>query len=297
MNKRVNQVNPNVALVLGSGGARGIAQIAAIDVLTSRGYHITSVAGSSIGALIGGLFACGTMDDYKKWILTLDYWGVFRLMDFGLNLKGLIKGEKVFKKIAPFISDVNIEDLDIDYVAVASDIVRKKPVVINRGKLLDAIRASVSIPTVLQPIEKEGSVIVDGGVVNPLPVNLVKRNPNDMLVVVDLNAHIPVSKTPVGRQQQSKLDELTNRYFHWKKTQKNKTNNFGVFDMLNESIDLTQETLSAMMLQQYKPDILVQIPRKACGTMEFHRSDEMLVLGTEAMDKALDAFEQQSIAS
>jgi len=295
MQKTGNQNKKSIALVLGSCGARGTAQIAVIEALLEQGFNITSIAGSSIGALIGGLFACKTMEAYKEWILTLDYWGVFRLMDFGLNLKGLIKGERVFKKIAPFIPDIEIEDVPVNFVAVASDIVRKKPVVITKGKLKDAIRTSVSIPTVLQPIERDGSIIVDGGVVNPLPVNLVNRQPGDLLVVVDLNSTIPVQQPKINHHQQSKLDELTKRFFHWEKSQKEKTNNFGVFDMLNESIDLTQETLSAMLLQQYKPDILVQIPRKSCGTMEFHRAEEMLEIGKQAIDKALKAYRMREL--
>ena len=280
--------NPkDIALVLGSGGARGIAHIAIIEELVNAGFNIKSIAGSSIGALIGSVFAGGNLNGLKKWLQELNYWGVFQLMDFSISNKGFIKGERVFNVIDPYLPKGNIEDLPIPFVAVTADIINKKPVVLASGNVRDAVRASMSIPTVLKPVQKNGTLYVDGSIVNPLPVNLVKRHPNDLLVVADLNAHIPQAKIKITKSQQSKLDELANMFLKWH-TQSSPNNNLGVFDMLNESFDLTQNMLAAQILANNKPDIHIEISRKACDTMDFHKSDKMLAIGKEAALKAIE---------
>jgi NTE family protein len=277
----------NIALVLSSGAARGVAHIAVIEELLRDGHKITSIAGSSMGAVVGGMHAAGTLTNYKEWLKKLDYWDVFNLLDFSISSNGFIKGEKVFKKTAPFIPKINIEDLPIPFVAVASDIVHKKVVVYDHGDLKKAIRASVSIPTILHPIKVGDSLIVDGGVANPLPVDLVKRQPGDKLVVVDVNANVPFTKPKMKEREQNFINDLRIHYKNWRKSDKKKDNNLGIFDVLNESIDLTQETLSKLMLQQYKPDLIIEVSRKVCGTMDFHKTPEILALGREAYHQAV----------
>ncbi len=277
----------NIALVLSSGAARGVAHIAVIDELVQAGHQITSIAGSSMGAVVGGMYAAGTLADYAAWLRELDYWDVFNLLDFSITSQGFIKGEKVFKKIAPYLPEVNIEDLPIPFVAVASDIIHKKAVVYDRGDLRTALRASIAIPTLLHPVKDNNSLIVDGGVVNPLPVDLVKRTPGDKLVVVDVNANVPFAKPKMKAKEQNLINELRQRYFKWRKKEKKKEHNLGIFDMMNESFDLTQETLSKLMLQQYRPDLTIEVSRKVCGTMDFHKTPEILALGREAYHKAV----------
>lgn len=283
----------DIALVLGSGGARGIAQIAAIEELTKAGYNITSIAGSSIGSVIGAMYAGGKLNGYKEWITKLNYWDVFRLMDFSISSNGFIKGEKVFKHIDPFLPKGDIENLPIPFVAVASDILNKKTVVFKEGNIRDAIRASVSIPTVLKPFEKDDTYYLDGGIVNPLPVDLVKRNGNDLLVVVDLNAQTHPIKVNITKSQQSKLDELANKFLKWRNQDSSTKHDLGVFDMLNEAFDLTQDMLTEKILEKDKPDIHIQISRKACGVMDFHKANEMLLVGQEASKKALKEFKKR----
>lgn len=279
----------DIALVLGSGGARGIAHIAIIEELTKAGFNIKSIAGCSIGALIGSVYAGGNLLGLKQWLQKLNFWDVFQLMDFSISNKGFIKGEKVFNVIDPFLPKGNIEDLPLPYVAITADIINKKSVVLNSGNIRDAVRASISIPTVLKPVEKNGTLYVDGSIVNPIPVDLVKRHANDLLVVVDLNAHIPQPKVKITKSQQSRLDELANMFLKWR-SQSNSKNNIGVFDMLNESFDLTQDMLAAQILENNKPDIHIKISRKACDTMDFHKSDRMLAIGKEAGLKAIKAY-------
>ncbi len=279
----------DVALVLGSGGARGIAHIAIIEELTRAGFTIKSIAGSSVGAVIGAIYAGGKLKGYQNWLSELNYWNVFRLMDFSVSSNSFIKGEKVFKKIDPFVPKGNIEDLPIPFAAVAADIIHKKQVVFTEGNIREAIRASMSIPTILKPVEKNGTLYVDGSIVNPIPVDLVKRHPNDLLVVVDLNAHIPKEKVKITKSQQSRLDELASLFSAWR-SQGKAENNLGIFDMLNESFDLTQDMLAAKILENNKPDIHIKISRKACDTMDFHKSDKMLAIGKEAALMAIKKF-------
>ena len=277
----------NIALVLSSGAARGVAHIAVVEELLSDGHKITSIAGSSMGAVVGGMHAAGTLPQYKAWLKELDYWDVFNLLDFSISSKGFIKGEKLFTKISPYIPKVNIEDLPIPFVAVASDIIHKKAVVYDHGDLKAAIRASVSIPTILHPIKEGDSIIVDGGVANPLPMDLVKRHPGDKLVVVDVNANVSFTKPKMKEREQNFINDLRDHYKRWRKCDKKKDNELGIFDMLNESIDLTQETLSKLMLEQYKPDLTINVSRKVCGTMDFHKTPEILALGREAYHRAV----------
>lgn len=279
----------DIALVLGSGGARGLAHIAIIEELLKAGFNIRSIAGTSIGALIGSVYAGGTLPGLKKWMQELNYWDVFQLMDFSISNKGFIKGEKVFSAIGPYLPKGNIEDLSIPFVAVAADIINKKSIVLTSGNVKEAVRASVSIPTVLKPVEKEGTLYVDGSIVNPIPVDLVKRHSGDLLVVVDLNAHISQAKVKITDNQQSRLDKLSVKFLNWSKRE-SKVHNLGLFDMLNESFDLTQDMLAAQILANNKPDIHIKISRKACDTMDFHKSDKMLAIGKEAALKAIDKF-------
>jgi NTE family protein len=276
-----------IALVLSSGAARGVAHIAVIEELLADGHTITSIAGSSMGAVVGGMHAAGTLTHYTAWLKELDYWDVFNLLDFSLSSNGFIKGEKVFKKIAPYIPRVDIQDLPIPFVAVASDIINKKAVVYDQGDLKTALRASVSIPTLLHPVKEGGRLLVDGGVVNPLPVDLVKRHRGDKLVVVDVNANIAFTKPSLAEKEHHFISDLRKKYRRWRKTEEKKENNLGIFDMMNKSFDLTQETLSKLLLQQYKPDLTINISRKVCGTMDFHKTPEILALGREAYQKAI----------
>jgi len=277
----------NIALVLSSGAARGVAHIAVVEELLADGHKITSIAGSSMGAVVGGMHAAGTLVQYKEWLKKLDFWDVFNLLDFSISSNGFIKGEKVFRKTAPFIPKINIEDLPIPFVAVASDIIHKKVVVYDKGDLKTAIRASISIPTILHPIKVGDSLIVDGGVANPLPIDLVMRHPGDKLVVVDVNANVSFTKPKMKEKEQNFINDLRNHYKRWRKSDEKKDDNLGIFDVLNESIDLTQETLSKLMLQQYKPDLTINVSRKVCGTMDFHKTPEILALGREAYHKAV----------
>ncbi|MAA63472.1 MAG: alpha/beta hydrolase [Alteromonadaceae bacterium] len=161
---------PTVALVLGSGGARGYAHIGAIEVLEERGYEIVAIAGCSMGALIGGVYAAGKMKDYKDWVTGLGQFDVLKLLDISLSTAGAIRGDKVFSVVRDFIGDTLIEDLPIPFTAVATDLLGHKEVWFQEGLLHQAIRASIAIPSVVTPVVMKGRVLVDGALLNPLPI-------------------------------------------------------------------------------------------------------------------------------
>ena len=177
---------PKAALVLASGGSRGLAHIGAIEVLEERGFEITSVAGASMGALVGGLYAAGGLDAFKEWMKTVDRMKVLFLMDFTIGNGGFVKGDKVISELESIIPDKRIEDLDIPFAAVATDIRHRKEAVFDKGSLYDAIRSSISLPSVFTPNRIGNMLLIDGGVVNPIPLNRVARTPGDLLVAVDL---------------------------------------------------------------------------------------------------------------
>lgn len=273
----------NVALVLSGGGARGMAHIGIIEELLKRGYKITSLAGTSIGSLIAGVYASGKLPEFKDWISQIGKYDVFKLMDFAISKKGFIKGEKVFTKLHEFLLDTDIENLEIPYAAVAVDIKNHKEIVFRTGNLIEAIRASVSIPTVLKPKNYKGVDLVDGGVFNPLPLDCIVRTSNDLLVAVDLNSGITyqkpkILKTPIAHQTAYlKAKTLINE--KWSQFYKEGIKDIGYFDLITESIYIMQMKLTQYSLEKYKPDILIEISRDACELFEFHRSEEMIEYG------------------
>lgn len=177
----------DVTLVLSSGGPRGWAYIGAIEELERRGYEITSVAGTSIGSLIGGIYAAGRLEEVKEWLFTLDAWKVFSLMDLSISKNHLVKGDKVIGALKEIVPDINIEDLRIPYRAVAADLYTGEEVVFDRGPLFDAIRASISIPSLFRPVKYGYRTLVDGGIVNTMPISRAVRHDGDILVAFDVN--------------------------------------------------------------------------------------------------------------
>jgi NTE family protein len=274
----------NVALVLSGGGARGMAHIGVIEELVEQGFNISSVAGTSIGSVIGGVYISGNLNEFKEWVTSVSKFDIIKLMDFAISVSGFIKGEKVFKKLKKFLSDQNIEDLEIPFSAVAVDLMNHKEIVFSEGNLIEAIRASVSIPTVLKPFRYNGVDLVDGGVLNPLPLNRVKRSGDDILVAVDLNADVKYK--PVVRFQKTENNNqtyeraLTFINDKWSSFFKNdKIKQIGFFDLVTHSVYAMQVKLTQVAIKEHKPDILIEISKNACDLFEFHRSEEMIEYG------------------
>ncbi|MCD6090095.1 MAG: patatin-like phospholipase family protein [Bacteroidales bacterium] len=287
-----------VALVLGSGGARGTAHIGVIRELEKQGYEITSISGTSMGALVGGVYAAGKLDEYEKWLTSLGKMDVFNLVDFTLSTSGIIKADKVLKELQKFIPDQKIEDLPIKYSAVATDIKHRKEVVITEGSLYDAIRASISIPMVITPLQKNDTLFVDGGVLNPLPLSRVYRQENDILIAVDVNAHIPYEKLAVKNPEIGYFERLTRGKlggFQKKLSElipKNKKESHGYFSLINDTSSLMLAQITKLSLELNPPDILIQISRKACGTFDFYMASELIEIGKKT---ATESFKKTNI--
>lgn len=296
-----------VALVLGSGGARGLAHIGVIEELESRGYQITSISGSSIGSVIGGVYAAGYLDEYKKWILGLDRRKVFQLIDFTIASHGFIKGERVFNEMRQFVGIEKIENLRIPFSAIAVDLENQEEVVYTKGDLWEAIRASVAIPSVLTPVVQDNRVLVDGGVVNPLPVNRVQRNKDDILVAVDLNALTTLDFVPLSSKNSVENEAEQNKFMEsirqkigewwpWSGNSESeekshvKKNYLGI---LNASFEMMQDQVATLAMNQNPPDVVVRVPRKCASTFDFYMGEQLIDIGRKLTARELDRFENK----
>ncbi len=285
-----------VSLVLGSGGARGYAHIGVIKILEEQGYEIRSISGSSMGALIGGLYAAGKLDVYKEWVLSLDFIDTLRLLDISLSNGGIVNIDTVYKKIEQMIGDIKIEDLPITYMAVASDIKNHKKIWFKEGKLIDAIRASIAIPTVFTPVIENDMILVDGGVLAPLPIASVSSDKTDMTIAVNLNANIQntykIERPKKDEKGQNELYKKTMQLVDQAKqaigtgTSKEKQP-IDIFYILNKSLDATQNIIVEYTIKEHQPDLMVEIPRDACESYEFDKAYEMIEIGKRATKKSL----------
>ena len=175
-----------VSLVLGSGGARGLAHIGIIRWLEEHDYQIKSVSGCSMGALVGGIYAAGKLDEFERWIRALTTLDILTFLDVTFRRGGFVKGEKIINTLKRLTGDQLIEDLPIPYTAVAVDIVREKEVWIDKGPLFDAIRASISLPFFFTPFQHHGITLIDGGVLNPVPIAPTFKDLTDLTIAVNL---------------------------------------------------------------------------------------------------------------
>jgi len=304
-----------VALVLGSGGARGYTHIGVIDELIARGYQIDCIAGCSMGALIGGIYAAGKLDDYRKWAESLDYLDVLRLLDLGSRL-GAMRGEKVFGRIREMLGEVAIEDLPIAYTAVATDLTNQQEIWFQEGCLHQAMRASAAIPSLFTPVQQGARMLVDGGLLNPLPIVPVVSSHCDLIIAVNLNAarnpgyQLPaVERPPQLKERFEQLRQsLSARLPFREKEEKtprtatlpvpNKastsTGSFAptsLLELVGQSFEVMQNSLAQFKVAGYPPDLLINVPRNICRFFEFHKAPEIIRLGRQIARDSLDNFE------
>ena len=288
-----------ISLVLGAGGARGYAHIGVIEELLDQGLVIGSIAGSSMGALIGGIHAAGKLDLYRDWVRPLQRLDVLRLLDWTLSGGGFIKGDRIMAALKDLIGDVAIEDLPIAYTAVAVDLDAQREVWFSRGPLYDAIRASIAIPTILRPHRYQNRLLVDGGLMNPLPVAPTLRDFTDATLAVDVNAPqqpLPSHEAahsldkPPAKQNSSlyrrRIAEFIEAHID-KSTTRNRVREPGALELFTRSLDLVQESMTRLKLATQPPDLLISIPRNACAFYEFDRADELIELGRLRTREAL----------
>ena len=281
----------NVALALSSGGARGLAHIGVIEELEAQGYHISSIAGCSMGALIGGVYAAGKLNEFREWMKTIDRKKMLGLIDFSLSLNHIVKGTRIIEAIMEFVPDMNIEDLPIPYCAVATDLKSGREVMFHKGSLFKAIRASISLPSFYEPVRSNDMVLIDGGIINPLPLNRVKRQPEDILVGVDVSGHD-------YKAQWEEMHRLTSMQKS-DKTLKTKILDmlipdnieFNYYTVLSRASSLMIRQNSILMAQLMKPDFLVDIQMNRYGTFDFDKSEKLIAIGRQKAATAIGKFE------
>ena len=281
-----------IALVLSGGGARGLAHIGAIETLESHGYEITSIAGCSMGALIGGMYAAGKLPEVKDWVLALDRRKVLSLVDFSLSLTHLVKGDRVMEALKEIVPDVNIENLPIPYTAVATDWNSGKEVVFDHGSLYDAIRASISIPLFLNPVRREDMLLVDGGLVNSLPLNRVVRHSGDLLFGINVSTHDYQGELLMQQFVERKLLSKSMPVAVMNRIMKHFEGiNINYVTLLMRTIAIMLEQNTRQQILISRPDLVVQVPMKRYGVFDFDKAAAILQIGKHKTSRALRRFE------
>lgn len=282
----------DVALALSSGGARGLAHIGAIEVLKEQGYNITSIAGCSMGALIGGVYAAGKLEAFREWMKTIDRKKMLELTDFSLSINHFAKGTRIIEAIMEFVPDVSIEDLPIPYCAVATDWKTGREVVFDKGSLFQAIRASISLPSFYEPVLRDGMILIDGGVTNPLPLNRVVRRDGDILVGVDVSGHDYETQW----KEQHELAERRKRSTSLTQKILNRlipdNLEFNHYTMLSRVSSIMIRQNSLLMAQLMKPEILVDIQMSKYESFDFDKSERLIAIGRK---KTLQAINEHII--
>ena len=300
-----------MALALGAGGARGYAHIGVIEQIEARGWEIVGIAGSSMGSIIGGLYVAGGMESYRDWVVGLGRRDVLRLMDPGVGGAGPLRASKVMSKVSEHLGDLNIEDARIPYTAVAVDLVSEREVWFTSGRMIDAMRASMAVPSVFTPLVKNGMVLADGGLLNPVPVAPLANVLADAIIAVNLSGpatpwgretadagggrHMPKLRLPslpnvIEPAIRSLVPQLGGRSAPSPESDQKPAATIGTLEVVDRSLHLMQTAVMRYRLAVYPPDVLIDIPVDSCGTLDFHRAGELIDLGRERADKAFEAW-------
>lgn len=290
-----------MSLILGSGGARGLAHIGVISELQNAGAQVEAIAGSSMGALVGGIFAMGKLDAYEEWVCALEQSDVFSLVDWTFSGGGLIKGRKIISKLSELVGEINIEELDIDFTAVAVDLEHGREVWLDRGPLFDAIRASIAIPGIFTPHRYRNRILIDGGILNPIPVAPTLRQMSDLTVVIDVNgpskasAEIPDASregadaqgADLERESDTSLMDKLRDFVDGIGSDRNskQASPPGLFAIMLRSLDIMESAITRQHLAIFQPDLVVQIPKNLATIHEFHRAREIIDCGARLARK------------
>jgi len=285
------QPTKDVALVLGGGGARGYAHIGAIEALESHGYHIKSISGNSMGALIGGLYAAGKLQEVKQAVDGLNRKTILKLFNISLGLDHIANGEKLMVLLDELIGDTRIEDLPIKFCCNASDVVSGKEFVFHKGLLKDAIRASISIPCIFKPVQMGEHIFVDGSVHNTLPLDLVERGEDDLLVAVNVSAPddepFQAYLKKYGEPENGMDKSIWNMIPFLK-------SGFSAnyMNMALRVAKMSVQNNTQMALKITPPDIYVEVPMNKFSLFDFDKGAEIIPYGHEIMEKALKEREE-----
>jgi len=269
-----------VSLVLGSGGARGLAHIGVIKWLTENNYKIKSISGCSIGSLIGGFYAAGKLDAYEEWLKDVEVLDMLKLLDLK-GSGGIVSGAPLMAKLEELMDgDRLIEELDLTFTAVSADIDNEKEIWFNEGSLIQAIRASISIPLFFTPYHYKNMLLVDGGVLNPVPIAPTFHDDTDLTIAVNLGGNI--SHEQLLSQEKTEDPSFTSKikeYLSKVTLPDSIASENGMYVVANKSFEAMQSTIARMKLATYPPDIEIDVPRNLCGTFEFNKSKKIIEYG------------------
>jgi NTE family protein len=313
-----------VAIALGSGGARGYAHIGVLNELHDRGYDVVGIAGSSMGALVGGLHAAGSLDEFTTWAQTLTQRTMLRLLDPSISAAGVLRAGKILDAVRDMLGEATIENLPIPFTAVATDLIAGKSVWLQHGAVDAAIRASIAIPGIIAPHVLDGRLLADGGILDPLPMAPIASVNADLTIGVslsgtdtDLRAEDSAGpETTATRERLNRLLRSTSALLE-NQTARSVLGRLsgiaetpsaaedydgevynadeaplpklGSFAVMNRTIEISQAALARHQLAAYPPDLLIVVPRAACRSLDFHRAAELIGLGRELTARALDA--------
>ena len=319
-----------MALALGSGGARGYAHIGVIEALRARGYDIVGITGSSMGAMIGGLHAAGRLDEFADWAKSLTQRTILRLLDPSISAAGVLRAEKILDAVRDILGPVTIEQLPIHYTAVATDLLAGKSVWFQRGPLDAAIRASIAIPGMIAPHAVGGRLLADGGILDPLPMAPLAAVNADLTIAVGVSGSEVIGKREpepgatvewlnrMVRSTSALLDTTAVRSLLDRPTARAVLSRFGAdtwseesdvepaegdrddtlevpklgsFEVMYRAFDIAQSALTRHTLSAYPPDLLIDVPRSTCRSLDFHRAVEVIGIGRALANQALDTLE------
>ena len=290
-------MNKKISLVLGSGGARGLAHIGVIHWLDENGFKIKSISGCSMGALIGGIYAAGKLDDFEHWVRAITKVEIVKLLDLSWSKSGLVKGDKIINTLTTLVGDQMIEDLPVTFTAVASDIMSEKEVWINKGRLFDAIRASISLPLFFTPFRRNGIDLIDGGVLNPVPIAPTFSDSTDLTIAVNLGGMVEAGDESeiLDKQESNETSGFTKAVTEYvgrltDSIVDDVKQDWGAYDIANQAFDAMQSTIARQKLAAYPADYNIEIARNACGTLEFDRASEMIDLGYAKAQESLGSL-------
>lgn len=292
----------NISLILGSGGARGLAHIGVIHWLEEHGFCIRAISGSSMGALVGGIYAAGKLDEYEHWVRGMDKVGIAKMLDFSWQSSGIFKGRRIISMLRRMMGDLNIEDLPVSFTAVATDITLQREVWLVKGSLFDAIRASISIPLFFTPVELEGRLLVDGGIINPIPIAPAFKEQGGHIVAVNLSGNNPplVVKREEPAKVREKLYGLEKYLGKWQLSLPSfpERDNFRIeaFQVAIRAFETMQNCISRQKMATYPPDFTINISKHQCSLLEFHRADELIEVGWREAERTLGTAGQPEVS-
>lgn len=288
------QTKKTVSLVLGSGGARGLAHIGIIHWLEEQGFEITSISGCSMGALVGGIHAIGKLDEYERWLRGITKRDMLALLDVSLGSDGLIKGDRIIDTLRGLVGDERIENLPVSFTAVAANISRRKEVWIRKGSLFDAIRASIALPLIFKPVDMNGDDVIDGGILNPVPIAPTFGDQTDYTIAVNLcappvkGAEIVAEKLNGSEENGSKVSAAIGDFIT-SLTDKitSKRSDFRAYDIVYKSFDAMQGTIARQKIAAYPPDCVLDIPINLCSMMDFDKTGPLIQYGHDLAARKL----------